>query len=358
VFRSPVVTATHSIPAGGILGKTAPPRHDPCAAAAMSYRQHLMSITQVTVFGGSGFVGRAIVQALAQEGLQVRVACRRIELAEPIKTAGDVGQITLMRTNLRIPASVTTAVAGSQAVVNAAGIPFQRGRQRYQSVHVAGARAIADAARTAGVERVVHISGIGADHRNATNRYVRSKVEAEDAIIAGFETATILRPSVVFGPDDAIFNRMARIAAQAPFLPVVGDGSAKVQPVFVGDVGRAAATVLARPETAKTVFELGGPRVYTYREIAALTLREIGRRKPIIGVPAGLMRIAAFFAEFLPVPPLTYDQVGLLTQDNVVRPGAPGLEALGIQPTAAEAILPMYMDRYRIGGRYNQQAPV
>lgn len=316
-----------------------------------------MSIKQVTVFGGSGFVGRAIVRALAQEGLQVRVACRRIELAERTKTAGDVGQVTVMRTNLRIPASVAAAIAGSQAVVNASGIPFQRGRQRYQAVHVEGARAIAEASRAAGVQRLVHISGIGAEQRNSPNKYVRSKVDAEDAIVAGFETATILRPSVVFGPEDAMFNRMAKIATQAPFLPVVGDGSAKVQPVFVGDVGSAVAAVLARPDTAKTVFELGGPRIYTYREIAALVLREIDRSKPIIGVPAGLMKIAGFFAEFLPVPPLTHDQVDLLTTDNVARPGAPGLAALGIEPTAAEAILPMYLDRYRHGGRYNQHAP-
>ncbi|MEI7874500.1 MAG: complex I NDUFA9 subunit family protein, partial [Alphaproteobacteria bacterium] len=149
----------------------------------------------------------------------------------------------------------------------------------------------------------------------------------------------------------------ARIAASAPFVPLVGAGTAKVQPVFVGDVGSAAAAVLARPETAKTVFELGGPRVYTYREIAALVLREIGRDKPILGVPAPLMKIAGFFAEFLPVPPLTHDQVDLLTQDNVARPGAPGLAALGIQGTAAEAILPTYLDRFRVGGRYNQHAP-
>ena len=316
-----------------------------------------MSIKQVTVFGGSGFVGRAIVRALAQEGLRVRVACRRIELAERTKTAGEVGQVTVMRTNLRMPQSVAAAIVGSEAVVNAAGIPFQRGRQRYQAVHVEGARAIAEAARAAGVQRLVHISGIGADQRNSTNKYVRSKVDAEDAIIAGFENATILRPSVVFGPEDAMFNRLARIAAQAPFLPVVGDGSAKVQPVFVGDVGSAVAAVLARPETAKTVFELGGPHVYTYREIAALTLHEIDRRKPIIGVPAGLMKIAGFFAEFLPVPPLTHDQVDLLVTDNVARPGAPGLAELGIVPTAAEAILPTYLDRYRVGGRYNQHAP-
>jgi uncharacterized protein YbjT (DUF2867 family) len=316
-----------------------------------------MNIKQVTVFGGSGFVGRAIVRALAPQGYLIRVACRRIELAEPLKTAGDVGQITLMRANLRMPESVAVAVKGSDAVINAAGIPFQRGRQRYRAVHVDGARAIAEAARAAGVPRLVHMSGIGAESRSSKNRYVQSKVEAEDAIIAAFESATILRPSVVFGPDDAMFNRLARIATQAPFMPVVGNGRAKVQPVFAGDVGAAVAAVLARPDTAKSVFELGGPKVYTYREIAALTLREIGRDKRIIGVPASLMKIAGWFAEFLPVPPLTHDQVDLLTTDNVVRGGAKTLADLGIVPTAAEVILPTYLDRFRVGGRYNKHAP-
>jgi uncharacterized protein YbjT (DUF2867 family) len=256
-----------------------------------------------------------------------------------------------------MPDSVAIAVKGSDAVINAAGIPFQRGRQRYRAVHVEGARAIAEAARAAGVPRLVHMSGIGAESRSSKNRYVQSKVEAEDAIIAAFESATILRPSVVFGPDDVMFNRLARIATQAPFMPVVGNGRAKVQPVFAGDVGAAAAAVLARPDTAKSVFELGGPKVYTYREIAALTLREIRRDKPIIGVPAGLMKIAGWFAEFLPVPPLTHDQVDLLTTDNVVRGGAKTLADLGITPTAAEVILPTYLDRFRVGGRYNKHAP-
>jgi NADH dehydrogenase len=224
---------------------------------------------------------------------------------------------------------------------------------------VAGARTIANEASAAGVQRLIHMSGIGAENRSSKNRYVLSKVEAEDAIIAGFETATILRPSVVFGPDDVMFNRLAKIAAQAPFLPVVGSGNARVQPVFAGDVGAAAVAALKRPDTARSVFELGGPRVYTYREIAALTLREIGRDKPIIGVPAGLMKIAGFFAEFLPVPPLTHDQVDLLVHDNVVRGGAKTLADLGIVPTAAEIILPTYLDRFRVGGRYNNQhAPV
>ncbi len=316
-----------------------------------------MSIKQVTVFGGSGFIGRAIVQALAMEGYQIRVAVRRPELAISVTTAGDVGQIMVVRTNVRMPQSVAAAIAGSQAVVNATGIPFQRGRQRYQSVHVEGARAIASACAAASVERLVHVSGIGAEVRGSKNPFIRSKSEGEQAIVGAYETATILRPSVVFGPNDQIFNRLATIAAKAPFVPVVGNGKARVQPVFVSDVGAAAAAVLRRPETAKTVFELGGPRIYTYRELAALVLHEIGRDKPIIGIPAGLMKIAGFFAEFLPVPPLTRDQVDLVTSDNVVRPGAPSLATLGIQPTAAESILPTYLDRYRIGGRYNQQAP-
>ena len=323
----------------------------------MGYSQHPMSIKQVTVFGGSGLIGQAIVRALARQGYLVRAAARRIELAEPVKTAGDVGQITLMRANLRVPSSVARAIHGSQAVINAAGIPFQRGRQRYQSVHVEGATAIAEAAKAAGVQRLIHMSGIGADDRDSKNRYIRSRVAAESAIVAAFENATILRPSVVFGPNDAMFTRMARIACQAPFLPLIGNGAAKVQPVFVGDVAAAVVAVLRRPDTAKSVFELGGPRIYSYREIAQLVLHEIDRRKPIIGVPAGLMKIAGFFAEFLPVPPITADQVELMLHDNVVRPGALNLGTLGIEPTAAEVILPTYLDRFRVGGRYNQHAP-
>jgi uncharacterized protein YbjT (DUF2867 family) len=320
-----------------------------------------MSIKTITVFGGSGFVGRAIVRALAQKGYLVRVAVRRIDLAESVKTAGEVGQVTVMRANLRVPDSVARVVAGSDAVVNAAGIAFQRGRQRYQTVHAEGTKTLADACRSFGVQRLVHISGVGADRRSSKNAYIKSKVAAEDAVISGFSDATIVRPSVVFGPGDAMFSRLARIACMAPFVPVIGDGAAKVQPVFVGDVALAVAEILARPETAKSVFELGGPRVYSYREIAALVLREIDRPKPIIGVPAPLMKIAGFFAQQAAIvgltPQLTVDQVELMLQDTIVRAGANGLATLGIQPTAAEVVLPTYMDRFRHGGRYNQHAP-
>lgn len=318
-----------------------------------------MSINQVTVFGG-GFIGRAIVQALARQSYQIRVAVRRPELAEAVTTAGSVGQVMLIRANVRMAQSVATAVAGSQAVVNATGIQFQRGRQRYQSVHVDGARNIASACQQAGIERLVHVSGIGAE-RDSKNPFIRSKGQGEQAVVAAYETATFLRPSVVFGPDDQIFNRMAGIAVKAPFLPVVGSGQARVQPVFVGDVAAAAVAVLAQPDTARSVFELGGPRTYNYRELAALVLQEIDRRRPVIGVPAGLMKIAGFFAQQAALvglrPPLTVDQVELMCHDNVVRPGALSLETLGIRPTAVEAILPTYLDRFRTGGRYNRHAP-
>jgi uncharacterized protein YbjT (DUF2867 family) len=320
-----------------------------------------MSIRQITVFGGSGFIGRAIVQALAREGYMIRVAVRRIGLANGVKAFGDVGQINLMQANLRMPASVTMAVQGSDAVINAAGIPFQRGRQTYQAVHAAGARHIADACQTTDIKRLIHISGIGADNRSSGNAYIKSKVAAEDAIVSGFTSATILRPSVAFGPGDVLFTRMAGIARMAPFVPLIGDGSARVQPVFAADIGRAVVAALKRSDTARTVFELGGPRVYTYREIAKLVLLEIDRRKPIVGVPAPLMKVAGFFAQqigrFGLTPPLTADQVDLMGHDNIVRPGANTFATLGIEPAAPEAILPTYLDRFRVGGRYNQHAP-
>ncbi len=316
-------------------------------------------IQQVTVFGGSGFVGRAIARTLAHEGYRVRVATRRPELAEAVKTAGDVGQVVLMRANLRNPASIAAAVAGSQAVINASGISFQRGRQSYQAVHVGGAQTIAETATAAGVQRLIHISGIGAEDRTSRNRFVRSKVAGESAIVAGFASATFLRPSVVFGPDDKFFNKLGSLAASAPVVPVIGKGTAKMQPVYVGDVARAVVAALAMPETARSVFELGGPHVYSYRELIALVLRIIDRQKPMIGVPAGLMKFGAFFAELVPLlpPAITRDQVDLLGRDNVVSASAKTLANLGITPTAAEAILPTYLDRFRVGGRYNQHAP-
>lgn len=316
-----------------------------------------MDMRQVTVFGGSGFVGRYVVRALAARGVRVRVAVRRPEQAAFLRTAGDVGQVVPLQANVRFPASVDAAVAGSDAVVNAVGIQFERGAQRFAAVHEAGARAIGEAAARAGIGRVVHVSGLGAEDRDSANRFVRSKALAEQAVSAAFPAATILRPSVVFGPEDRFFNAIAAAARLAPAMPVFGDGSAKFQPVYVADIAHATCRALADPKTAFSTFELGGPKVYTYRDLIALTLAQIGRTRPTVAIPLALARFGAFFAEFLPVPPLTRDQLDLLAKDNVVRPGAPGFAELGIVPVAAEAILPTYLDRYRIGGRYNAAAP-
>jgi NADH dehydrogenase len=317
----------------------------------------LMDIRQVTVFGGSGFVGRYIVRALAARGLRVRVAVRHPELADFTRLAGDVGQVMAVRANLRYPQSIAAAITGSQAVVNAAGISYGRGRQRYRAVHADGARHVAEAASRAGTARLIHISGIGAQQPRTGNAFIESKALAEHEMNRAFPSVTILRPSIVFGAEDKFFNRLAVAAQLAPVMPVFGTGLAKFQPVFVGDVAAAVAQVLADPRTAFGVYELGGPRVYTYRQLVELTLRMTARHRRLVRVPLLPVKIGAFFAEFLPVPPITRDQVDLMTRDNVVTPGRLGFAELGIAPHTAEAILPMYLDRYRSSGRYDLQAP-
>jgi NADH dehydrogenase len=317
-----------------------------------------MDIRQVTVFGGAGFIGRYVVRALAARGMRVRVAVRHPELADFTRMAGDVGQVMAVQANLRFPQSVAAAVGGSDAVVNATGIFYERGRQRYRTVHVDGARHIGEASAKAGVRRLVHISGIGVQQPRTGNAFVESKALAEHEMNRAFPGVTILRPSVVFGPEDRFFNRLAGAARLAPFMPVFAGGHARFQPVYVGDVAAAVARAIADSRTAFGAYELGGPRAYTYRELVELTLRVIHRRKRIISVPVLPVRIAAFFAEFLPVPPITRDQLDLMTRDNVVTPGRPGFAELGIVPRTAEAILPMYLDRYRPAGRYDIVAPV
>lgn len=317
-----------------------------------------MDIRQVTVFGGTGFIGRYVVRALASRGLRVRVAVRHPELADFTRMAGDVGQVVAVQANLRFPASVAAAVAGSDAVVNAVGIPYERGRQRYKAVHADGARHIAEASAKGGVRRMIHISGLGAQLPRSGNAFVESKAMAEHEMNRAFPSVTILRPSVVFGPEDKFFNRLATAARLAPFMPVFGDGLAKFQPVYVGDVAEAAARAVLDRAAAFGAYELGGPRIYTYRELVELTLRITRRHRRMMSVPVWPVKIGAFFAEFLPVPPITRDQVDLMIRDNVTTAGRPGLADLGITPHSAEAILPMYLDRYRAGGRYDQTAPV
>ncbi len=310
-----------------------------------------MDLKTVTVFGGSGFIGRHLVQRLAQRGWRVRVAVRRPDSALFLKPMGDVGQITPVQANLRDDASVAAAVAGAGAAVNLVGILYESGKQSFEAVHHDGAKRAASAARAAGVERFVQMSALGADP-GSPSQYARSKALGEQAVSRAFPGATIVRPSVVFGPEDDFFNRFAQLAMFSPLLPVVGkpQSGPRFQPIYVGDVAEAIARALENPATAGKTYELGGPAVMTLAEVLAAVLAWTGRKRIIAWLPTPLVRLQAAVMELLPVPPLTRDQVKLLMADNVVSGSLPGLAELGIQPTAAEAVAPGYLARFRRAG--------
>ncbi len=307
----------------------------------------------ITVFGGSGFLGRYVVSRLAKQGWTIRVAVRRPSAAMFLKPLGDVGQITPIRAPIQDPMAIREAVQGARAAVNLVGILYEKGERSFAAVHARGAHSIASAAAEAGVERLLHVSAIGAE-LHAEAEYARSKGAGEAAVKTAFPTATILRPSVVFGPEDDFFNRFAVMARLSPALPLIGGGHTKFQPVYVGDVAQAVAKCLVNSATAGKTYELGGPRVYSFKDLMELLLAEIGRKRLLVPLPFALAELQAAALELLPVPPLTRDQVKLLRRENVVSPGALTLSDLGIAPTAAESILPMYLDRYRKGGRFNE----
>lgn len=309
----------------------------------------------VTVFGGSGFVGGQVVRALAKAGYRVRVAVRQPNLAYRMRMLGDVGQIEVVQANVRVPSSVARALDGAEACVNLVGVLWESGRQKFQSIHAMGARNVAEAAAKLGVKRLVHVSAIGADV-NAAAKYARSKGEGEAIVRAAFPGATIVRPSIVFGPEDDFFNRFAQMAALAPVMPLVG-GETRFQPVFVGDVAAVIANAVTSPAAVGVTYELGGPTIYTMREILELILTETGRNRPLLPVPwplAGLIgTLGDLQASVLPLaPPLTTDQVEMLKSDNVADHGLPGLAEAGVVPTAVEAVVPTYLYRYRKGGQY------
>lgn len=305
-----------------------------------------MKHSVITIFGGTGFLGRYVVRALAGAGARLRIAARRPDEALRLKPMGDVGQITPVAANVRDPASVVQAVEGSDAVVNLVGILFERGRQGFDAVHHLGAASVARAAKAAGARRLVHVSAIGAD-AGSESSYARSKAAGEAAVREEFPTATVLRPSIMFGAEDEFFNRFAALARVTPVLPLIGGGLTRFQPVYVCDVAQAAAAVLDDDGTAARTFELGGPLIYSFRELMALVAAETGRRRVLVPVPVWLANFEARFLELLPVPPLTRDQVRLLGIDNVVADDSPGLSDLGIAATALEAVLPTYLDRFR-----------
>ncbi|NQV48066.1 MAG: complex I NDUFA9 subunit family protein [Rhodospirillaceae bacterium] len=322
----------------------------------------------VTVFGGSGFIGRYVVQRLAAEGAIVRVAVRDVEAAAFLKPLGDIGQIIPFPANITDPLSVARALAGATEAVNLVGILSEWGKNTFQRVHVDGAANVATAARQAGVRRLVHVSALGADTESASI-YARTKAAGEAAVLEAFPGATIIRPAVVFGPEDKFFNLFAGIARLSPVLPVFGcplipkvtlfgldapvdldfygDGGTFMQPVYVDDIAKAVINILGDSQTAAKTFELGGPSVYSFTELMRLVCAQSGRSRILLPVPFFWASFWGWFLEKLPKPLLTRDQVRLLKADNLVADEALGFEALGIHPAAAEAVLPTYLHRYR-----------
>jgi NADH dehydrogenase len=314
------------------------------------------------VFGGSGFIGRNVVRELCKRGWRVRVAVRRPHHALFLRPMGAVGQVQLVQANVRSRPSIEAALVGADAVVNLVGILFQRGPQRFARVQAAGAAAVAELAARRGVPILVHVSAIGADPASRS-LYARTKGEAERAVRAAFPAATILRPSIVFGPEDQFFNKFAAmLTATPPFIPIpilIGGGRGKFQPVYVDDVADAVCAAIERPDAAGRLYELGGPRLYTFRQILGFIMCETGRRRMLLPVPFAFAPALGFIGEAVGLvpffdPPITRDQIRLLRKDNVVAGAAGRIEDLGIAPETVEAIVPSYLVRFRKYGQFTE----
>jgi NADH dehydrogenase len=310
-----------------------------------------MNTSLVTVFGGTGFLGRHAVRALAKAGHRVRVAVRYANKGFFLLPMGHVGQIALVKCNVREQEQVDAAVAGATAVVNLTGILYQRGEQSFEAVHVAAAQSIAQAAKAAGASTLVHVSAIGAD-KDSASHYAASKGEGETRVRTAFPTAAILRPSIVFGQEDDFFNRFAALARALPALPLIGGGHTKFQPVFVGDVAAAVRACVENAGLGGKIYELGGPTIYSFKDLLEIILRETGRRRLLVPLPFPLATLQAMVLQFAPNPLLTPDQVTLLRSDNVVH-AANGLASFGITPTSVEAEVPSYLWRFRPKGQYD-----
>ncbi|WP_436642223.1 complex I NDUFA9 subunit family protein [Microbaculum sp. FT89] len=310
----------------------------------------------VTVFGGSGFVGRHVVRALARRGYRVRVAVRRPDLAGFLQPLGGVGQIHAVQANIRNRESIDRAVAGSDAVVNLVGILYESGRQSFDVVQAFGPGAVAAAARDAGVGRMVHISAIGAD-ANSESDYARTKAAGEAAVKTAFPDAVIMRPSIVFGPEDDFFNRFGAMARLVPVLPLIGGGATRFQPVYVGDVAEAVAQGVDGKLKPGTAYELGGPEIRTFKQLLEYILKVTGRRRILAPLPFEIAKLKAWFLQMFPKPLLTVDQVRQLARDNVVSEEAiregRTLEGIGIDPHAIETVVPAYLARYRKAGQFS-----
>jgi uncharacterized protein YbjT (DUF2867 family) len=301
-------------------------------------------MTTVTVFGGTGFLGRRVVQRLLSEGATVRVAVRHADRARSALHAEGLDRVRVFGADVRDPATVGDALTGADAVIDAVSGYVETGGATFEAVHEQGAETLARKARAAGVARFVLVSGIGADPESAS-AYIRSRGRGERAVQQALPEATIIRPSAMFGPGDALFGTLADLARLFPVLPLIGGGHTKLQPAYVEDVAEAIVCILADPTTAGRTYELGGPTVYTLRELFTLGLRIIDKRRLLVPVPFAAAEAQARLFELLPNPPLTRGQVDLLRQDNVASGTLPGLHDLNILPKAIEAIVPTYLGR-------------
>jgi uncharacterized protein YbjT (DUF2867 family) len=313
--------------------------------------------TLVTIYGGSGFLGRHVVRALARRDYRIRVAVRRPELAGHLQPLGKVGQIHAVQANIRNSASVEAAAREADVLINLVGILFERGRQRFDAVHTVGAEQVALAANAHGA-RMVHVSAIGADE-HSSSRYARSKAAAERLVLSAQPAATIMRPSIMFGPEDDFFNRFAALARLSPMLPLIGGGKTLFQPVFVGDVATAIADAVDGNASAGTIYELGGPEVRSFKQLMQYVLKTIERKRLLVPIPFAIAKLKASILQFMPTPLLTPDQVELLRVDNVVSDAAKGgnrtLQGLGIDPEPIEAIVPSYLWRFRKTGQFSSR---
>jgi uncharacterized protein YbjT (DUF2867 family) len=315
--------------------------------------------TLVTVFGGSGFIGRSVVRALAKRDYRIRVAVRRPELAGYLQPLGRVGQIHTVQANLRYPSSVEAAMRDSHVAINLVGILAESGAQTFDAVQASGAGAVSKAAAAASA-RMVHVSAIGADE-NSPSRYARAKAVGEQAVFSAIPSATIMRPSIVFGPEDQFTNRFAALARISPALPLIGGGLTKLQPVYVGDIATAVAEAVDGNATPGAIYELGGPEVLTMREIMEMILSITERERALVSLPFPLAKLQSMFLQFAPgAIKLTPDQVELLRADNVVSDAAKAagltLEGLGVTPDSLEAIAPQYLWRFRAAGQFQRKS--
>jgi NADH dehydrogenase len=318
----------------------------------MTFQDH--NDTLITIFGGSGFLGRHLVRALARRHYRIRIACRRPDLTGHLQPLGRVGQIHAVQANVRNAGSVEAAARGASTVINLVGILFERGQQRFNAVQDQGAARVAQAATAQGA-RMIQVSAIGADE-NSASLYARSKALGEKAVFAASPDAVIVRPSVVFGPEDDFFNKFGAMARMLPALPLVGGGETKFQPVFAGDVAEAIAQIVEGKAKPGTIFEIGGAEVLTFKEILEYVLKVTERRRLLVPVPFALAKLKAAFLQLMPKPLLTPDQVELLKSDNVVSAQAKAegrtLAAFGVEPTAIESIVPTYLWRFRKTGQF------